>query len=254
MLNIPGLYDEKEDILLVIKDLSSPCYDCRLGHCQKKGSNRGLIWRGNPKARIALVSIMPGRTEMETGKPLTGESGKLSDEWFKSIHLDTNKDMLVINVVQCRPPDVEKVGDFGKKEMSQRDPEQDELATCFPTRCLRVLRAMPNLEVVVTMGWTAARCILGGDPKDQSHLGHWFATSLLPGKAVFCLAHPAAILREEKKVDPDEDKGGVTTAYLSKVYRVEHCLEVFKREYLDLGVVVPYAQYLETIIASAQGL
>jgi uracil-DNA glycosylase family 4 len=229
MLDIPGLYDEKENVLSVIKDLSFPCYDCRLGHCQKPKQNRGLVWRGNPKAKIALVSIMPGPKEMESGKPLTGKSGQLSDKWFKYLKMDTNVDMLVINVVQCKPPDVEK--DDGEK--SQREPELDELAACFPNRCLRILRAMSNLEVVITMGWTAAKCILGGSPTDQSHMGHWYTTSLLPGKAVYCLPHPAALIREEKK--PGD-------AYLEKKYKLIKCLDRLKRQYLDTDKAVTLAK------------
>ena len=214
---------EKENVLAVIKDLSVPCYDCRLGHCQKAKQNRGLVWRGNPTSRIAAVSIMPGPTEMETGKPLTGKSGKLFDKWFKYINLDTNSDCLVINVVQCKPPDVEKKDG----EVSQREPELDELAVCFPNRCLRILRAMPNLEVVVTMGWSAAKCLLGGDPKDTSHMGHWYATTVLPGKAIYCFPHPAALLRE-----PDN---------LDKKYKLIKCLDRFKRQYLDVDKVVELA-------------
>lgn len=224
MLDIPGLHDDKENVLEVIQELTHPCYDCRLGHCQKPKQNKGLIWRGNPKARIALISIMPGPKEMELGKPLMGGSGQLSDKWFKYLKLDTNKDMLVINVVQCKPPDIKKKDG----EVSQRDPEQEELSVCFPTRCLRVLRAMPNLEVIIVLGWAAARCLLGGDPKDQSHMGHWYSTSLLPGKAVYCLPHPAALLRDEKAAAKSE-----SVAYLEKRYRVMKCLDRFKRQYLD---------------------
>jgi uracil-DNA glycosylase family 4 len=221
MLNIPGLYeDEKENVLTVIKDLSVPCHDCRLGYLQNPKHNRGLIWRGDPKARIAAVSIMPGPKEMESGKPLTGGSGKLFDKWFQYLKIDTNKDMLVINVVQCKPPDVLKKGE--EKE-SQRAPEMDEMAVCFPNRCLRVLLAMPNLEVIVTLGWEAARCIVGGTPGDATHMGHWYSTSLLPGKAIYCLPHPAALLREEKN--------------LEKKYKVIKCLDRFKRSYIDTNKV-----------------
>jgi DNA polymerase len=226
MLDIPGLYDEKEDVLTVIKSLSFPCYDCRLGHCQSKGQNHGIVCRGNPTAKIAIVSIMPGATEMATGKALDGKSGKLADKWFEYIKLDTNKDTFIINVVQCRPPEVEKKDG----EKSQREPELDELAICFPNRCLRILRAMPNLEVITTMGWTAARCLLGGEPSDASHLGHWYVTSLLPKVAIYCLPHPAALLRE-----PDN---------LDKKYKVIKCLNRFKRQYLDTKKVVGIAAKL----------
>lgn len=209
-----------ENVNAVIKILSVPCFDCRLGHCQKPKTNRGLVWRGDPKSKIALISIMPGPKEMETGKPLTGKSGQLSDKWFKYIKLDTNKDMFVINVVQCKPPDIEKKDG----ETSQREPEMDELAACFPTRCLRILRAMPNLQIIITMGWTAAKCILGGSPTDASHMGHFYSTSLLPGRAVYCLPHPAAILRDSENLD--------------KKYKVIKCLDRFKRHYLDTDNII----------------
>lgn len=224
MLDIPGLYDETENVLTVIEDLSHPCFDCRLGYLQKKAWNRGLVWRGNPKAKIAVVSIMPGPHEMEKGQPLVGKSGQLFDKWFKYLKLDTNKDCYVINVVQCKPPDIEKEDG----EHSQREPELDELTACFPNRCLRTLRAMPNLEVIVSMGWTAAKCILGGSPTDQSHMGHWYTTSLLPGKAVYCLPHPAALLREESNLD--------------KKYKLIKCLDRFKRQYLDTNKAVDLAK------------
>lgn len=231
---------EAEDVLTVIKDLSHPCFDCRLGHCQKKPGGRGLIWRGNPKARIALVSTMPGPQEVELGQPLVGASGKESDTWFKYLQIDTNKDTLVINVVQCKPPDVEKAGDNGKKETSQREPEIDEMAACFPGRCLRLLKAMPNLEVVVTLGWTAAKCLLGGTPGEPSHMGHWYVSSLLPGKAIFCLPHPAALLREKNK-HKKEDKE-VSDAYLQKKYKIIHALDKLRRAYIDSDKITQLAK------------
>lgn len=219
MLDFGDLYEGevKEDVLHVIQILSVPCYDCRLGYCQNPKQNRGLIWRGNPKAKMAIVSIMPGSQEMITGKPLTGGSGKECDKWFKAIGLDTNKDMLVTNVVQCKPPDIVKKGG----EVGQRTPEYDELAACFSTRCLRVLKAMPNLEMIITLGWDAAACFLGDDAKEASHMGHWYTTTILPGKLVYCLPHPAGLLR---------DKGNE-----EKKWKVAKCLKRFKRQYLDGG-------------------
>lgn len=74
---------------------------------------------------------------------------------------------------------------------------------------------MPNLEMVLTFGWVAAKAVLGGDPKADSHEGMWFTTSYLPGVPVFCLVHPSYILRE-----PSPDKKG----------RLITALDNFKRE------------------------
>jgi DNA polymerase len=210
MLNLP-IINDKEDVLTVIKDLSTECFDCRLGYIQEK--NRGLVHRGNPQARIALISEMPGPKEMIKGKPLVGASGQLSDKWFSYIGLNTNEHMWVCNIVQCKPPDVTK-----KDETSQRDPDITEIAACFPNRCLRVLKAMPNLEIIITMGWVAACAFMGQKVGEKSHMGSWNISSLVPGKAIFCLPHPASMLR-----DPNPDQEG----------KLVECLDNFKREYID---------------------
>lgn len=211
MLDLP-IIEEQEDVFELVKKLTVPCYDCRLGYIQLK--SRGLVHRGNLKATIATISIMPGPKEVETGEALTGGSGKLFDKWFESIGLNTNKHMWVCNIVQCKPPNIEKPGE----DISQREPDRTEMATCFPNRSLRVLKAMPKLEVVITLGWLAASCILGEDAGEKSHMGHWYSTSLLPGKAVYCLPHPAGFMR-----DPTPEKEG----------HIFECLSNFKREYVD---------------------
>jgi hypothetical protein len=50
---------------------------------------------------------------------------------------------------------------------------------------------------------------------------------VLPGKAIYCLPHPAALLRE-----PDN---------LDKKYKLIKCLDRFKRQYLDVDKVVELA-------------
>lgn len=218
MLNFDDLIiNDKEDVLHVIQELTYPCYDCRLGKLQGKKHNRGLIWRGKTTATIAGISIMPGRSEMESGKPFTGRSGKELDKWFKSIGLDTNVDLFITNIVQCKPPEVQKKSE---EKPSQRQPELDEIAICFPSRCLRILRSLPNLEVVITLGLDAAQCLLGDSPKENTHLGHFFTTNLLPNVAVFCLPHPSSLLRDNNKND-------------EKKWRIIKYLERFKRQYLD---------------------
>lgn len=203
-----NLYEDKEDVYDVIKELTTACTSCRLGHIQK---SKGLVWRGNPSAKIALISIMPGPHEVESGKALSGGSGREGDKWFKFIGLDTEKDMWVCNVIQCKPPDVTK-----KDETSQREPEVDELAACFPNRCLRVLQSMPYLEVIITMGWSAARCFLGGNAGEKTHAGNWYETTLLPQIPIFCLPHPAGLLRQ-----PSMEKEGKVIEYM----------KCFQREY-----------------------
>lgn len=205
----------KEDPRVVIKELSKTCNECRLSYLHP--DNRGLILRGNPDGNVAVIGEAPGDTETERGQPLVGVSGREWDKWARFINLDQNR-CLLTNVVQCQPGKQRVDG-----RLSQKPPDKDEIKACFGSRTLRVLTAMPNLEVVITLGWVAAKTILGGEPKGNTHEGRWFTTSILPNIAVFCMVHPAYLLRE-----PSPEKTG----------RVEQNLLLFKREYLDSNKIL----------------
>lgn len=201
----------KEDISKVLKELNVNCTACRLSLLHPH--NRGLLVRGNPLARIGVLAEAPGDKETEMGQPLVGASGKEWNRWAEAIGLNTNKDCFHTNVIQCQPYKSMKEG-----KMQQEAPDRDEISACWVPRGLRVLKALPNLEVVITLGWVAAKAILGGEPKGKSHEGNWYETTALPGIAIFCMPHPSGILREPS---PEKDA------------RVAECMRAFKREYLD---------------------
>lgn len=203
----------QEDVLTVIKQLTSTCGDCRLSLLHP--NNRGFLCRGNPNAKIGVLAEAPGDRETELGQPLIGNSGKEWDKWAASIGINTKTMVFHSNVVQCQPPKEKKEGD---QRASQIPPDKDEIKACFIPRSLRVFKAMPNLECIITLGWVAAKAILGGEPGSKTHEGKWFESTALPGKAVFCMVHPSFVLR-----DPSPEKNA----------RVEEALRAFKREYLD---------------------
>ena len=207
------LEEEQEDVKQVIKELSVNCTACHLSSIHPM--NKGLIHRGNPQAKIAVIAEAPGDTETERGVPLVGRSGQEFERWMKRIGIDTRKDCWICNVINCQPNKIIKDG-----KPSQDTPSKVEVTACFAPRTMRVLKAMPNLEVVITMGWVAARALLGGEPGIKTHEGQWFESSLLPGKAIFCLVHPAYVLRQ-KDNNPEAAKP------------TENCLDFFKYEYLD---------------------
>lgn len=201
----------KEDIQTVLKSLSVNCTACRLSLLHPH--NRGLLVRGNPEANIAVIAEAPGDQETERGQPLVGKSGQEWDRWANTIGLDTNKQCFHTNVVQCQPDKVLK-----EERYQQEPPDKDEIGACWIPRGLRVLKAMPNLEVVITLGWVAAKTILGGEPKGRTHEGNWFESTAIPGIPIFCMVHPSFVLR-----DPTPEKDS----------RVSECMKAFKREYLD---------------------
>lgn len=214
----------REDVHSTIKELSTTCNSCRLSFIHP--FNRGLLHRGNPLAKIAVLAEAPGDKETELGQPLVGNSGKEWERWAASIQLDTQKAVFHTNVIQCQPRKVMK-----EERMQQEPPDKDEIKACWVPRGLRVLKAMPNLEAVITLGWVAAKALLGGEPSSKSHEGNWFESNALPGVAVFCLVHPSYVLR-----DPTPEKD----------IRVSECMKAFKREYLDTQKCYLLSQEVKT--------
>lgn len=226
-----GLDVPQEDVATVIKSLQGTCEHCRLGLLHPH--NRGLIYRGNPFAEIGIVHEAPRDSETERGVAMMGAHGREFERWMRLLGLDTNTDIFLTTVVQCQPPREEKNG-----MMTQREPDDAEVSACFGPRCLRILRAMPNLKAVMTLGWPAAKALLGHKPMAKTHDSQWFETSVLPGIPVFCLVDPVWVVR-----DPSPEK---STA-------VERCLTLFQREYLKEKWVVGMAADAKAA-REAQGL
>jgi DNA polymerase len=192
-LELPA--SKKEDVVQTIKRYTGKCRDCALGY--KFPNNYGFVWRGNPKASLAWIGIMPADKEWETGRAMMGEGGNLLNKWCSFLGINADKDSFIGNVLQCITPRVKKdPKEPGKGEF--RPPDKEELAVCFP-RCLNVLRAMPNLKVVVLLGAVAQEQFAGADnPYGQ---GDWFTNDrLLPGVLFYCMPHPAFVLRSDHPI------------------------------------------------------
>jgi uracil-DNA glycosylase family 4 len=212
MLDFNIIQPDREDAAEVLKLLSVNCTNCRLSLLHP--TNKGLVWRGSLEAKIAIIGEAPGDKETEQGSPMVGPSGREFERWARLLEIDTKTDVLITNVVQCQPAKTDNP-EGGK---AQSAPDKDEIELCFESRALRLLKAMPNLEVVMTLGWVAAEALLETEIGSKSHQAQWFASQKLPGKAIFCLFHPAYLLRQ-----PSQEKKGL----------LEEGLKAFKRDYLD---------------------
>ena len=87
----------------------------------------------------------------------------------------------ICNVVKCRPPE-------------NRVPLPEEAAACMPY--LRAQFALVRPRVIVLLGATAARAVLGPDIRITRDRGIW-----VERKGVWFMPtyHPAALLRDESK-------------------------------------------------------
>ncbi|MBI4721293.1 MAG: uracil-DNA glycosylase, partial [Chitinivibrionia bacterium] len=93
-------------------------YDCR--RCRLcRSRTKIVVDRGNPVAPILIISERPGDNEDLQGKAFVGRAGELLDKMFSAISLDSNKHLLITNVVKCKPE-------------TDRSPLKDEIDACAP--------------------------------------------------------------------------------------------------------------------------
>ena len=159
----------------------SGCTKCSL----HEGRTQIVVDRGNPAAKIMVIGEGPGENEDKQGAAFVGRAGKLFDEVMKAIGLDTNKDMLIANVVKCRPP-------------ANRAPHDEEAQACFPY--LRRQIELVGPKVIVLLGATALKRM---DPTKKNismdaEVGRLFEMPAYPGILFMVFYHPAALLYNSK--------------------------------------------------------
>ena len=143
--------------------------------------------RGNPESKIVVIGEAPGAEEDKTGLCFVGRAGKMLDWVMASVGLDTNKDMLIANVLKCRPPD-------------NRAPTDKEAAACLPYLTRQIALVKPKL--LVLLGNTAVKRLFPEHKKTP--MGQLFGKTLtysqddlkIPALVLF---HPAFLLYDPRK-------------------------------------------------------
>jgi len=137
---------------------------------------------------VMVIGEGPGADEDSTGRPFVGKAGQLLDKMLQSIGLERNKNCYIANIVKCRPP-------------GNRDPEFDEIASCFPFLKRQIALLRP--EIILCAGRVAAQSLLKTGKGINALRGEFFEFSI--GEAVIpvlCTYHPSAILRDESLKRP----------------------------------------------------
>jgi len=139
---------------------------------------------GNPRAKIVLVGEQPGDQEDRAGKPFVGPAGRVLEEALAAAGVD------VAHVYLTNAVKHFKWEPRGKRRIHAK-PRLSEIQACEPWLELELSRLQPR--VVVCLGTTAARAVLGRPVTVAANRGRVLSTELAP--AVFVTAHPSAILR-----------------------------------------------------------
>jgi DNA polymerase len=160
-------------------------YDCQ--RCPRgKARSHIVIDRGNPNSHILIVSERPGDNEDALGQAFVGRSGELLDKIMAAIGLDTNRDMLIANVIKC-------------KAEEDRAPTSGEAEACLPF--LRRQIELMKPKVILVLGAVALKFLAKGREEFsmEKEAGHFFAVPEFPGIQFMVLYHPAFLLRDPRK-------------------------------------------------------
>ncbi len=180
--------DEAAGALAALRErvLAQPC----------PGGRRPVFGTGSIRPHLCVLGEGPAERDEATGRPFSGPAGDLLRRALAEagVRLDT---VWLTNVLKCRAA-VRAEGRW-----VNRPPTEAELAAALPVlrEELRILRP----PVVLCLGATAARALLGRDFAFSRERGRWF--QLPDGPHVLVTYLPAYVLRRR---GPDFDAAYAT--------------------------------------------
>ena len=163
------------------------CKDCPLW----ANATQTVFGAGDPHARVMLVGEQPGDEEDRKGLPFVGPAGRLLDRALEAAGVDRGH-LYVTNAVKHF-----KWEPRGKRRL-HKTPAQREIDACHQWIEREIALVKP--QVIVALGATAAKALIGRDFKVSVRRGQFVESTLAPH--VFATFHPSALLRlrgEEEK-------------------------------------------------------
>ncbi len=162
--------------------------------CALKKTSTNLVFSdGNEESKVMLIGEAPGEEEDKTGKPFTGQAGKLLDKMLNAIG-QNRENTYITNLIFWRPP-------------GNRNPSLEEVDVCLPF-VLRHIELI-NPKILILAGAVAAKAILKENNKGIIQLrGKWQNFSLNKATIIKTMPifHPSFLLRQpSRKRDAWED-------------------------------------------------
>jgi len=139
---------------------------------------------GDEHARVMLVGEQPGDEEDRTGLPFVGPAGRLLDRALEAAGVERER-VYITNAVKHFKWQLR-----GKRRL-HKTPAQREIDACHQWLEGEIRALEP--QVIVCLGATAARALLGKDFKVSLMRGKFVESAYAP--FVFATLHPSALLR-----------------------------------------------------------
>lgn len=156
---------------------------CRGCHLYQDASQT-VFGEGLGRARLMLVGEMPGNDEDLAGKPFVGPAGRVLNDALDEAGIERG-DAYVTNVVKHF-----KWEPRGRRRL-HKTPNAREVGACLPWLEAEIELVRP--EVMVCLGATAAKALLGPDFRVSRQHGQLVPSKLAPHATA--TIHPSAVLR-----------------------------------------------------------
>jgi DNA polymerase len=163
-----------------LRDEATDCRACPLW----ANATQTVFGEGAVHARVMFVGEQPGDEEDKAGRPFVGPAGRVLDEAMERAGIDRNA-AYVTNAVKHF-----KWEPRGKRRM-HKTPAQQEIAACYQWLEREIATVEPSL--IVCLGATAARALLGPKFKITEGRGRFYSVATLPD--ILPTFHPSYILR-----------------------------------------------------------
>jgi uracil-DNA glycosylase len=173
-----------------------------------QNATRAVFGEGLKRARLMLVGEMPGNDEDLQGKPFVGPAGRILDQALDEAQI-ARSDAYVTNVVKHF-----KWQPQGRRRL-HKTPNAREIGACLPWLEAEIELIRP--EVLVCLGATAAKALLGPEFRVSRQHGELLPSNLAP--YVTATGHPSAVLRQ-RSTDARERAMMELVADLKNVQRV----------------------------------
>jgi uracil-DNA glycosylase len=142
---------------------------------------------GRARAPLILVGEQPGDEEDRQGLPFVGPAGRLLDEALKAAQIERAQTYVTNAVKHFKW----KLSEGRGKRRLHEKPNANEVRACRPWLLAEIEAIGP--EVIVCLGATAARSLLGNDFRVTKQRGE--VVTLGSDTSVVATVHPSAILR-----------------------------------------------------------
>jgi len=168
---------------LSLAGLRRAAADCR-GCPLYRDATQTVFGEGLKRSRVMLVGEIPGDREDREGKPFVGPAGRLLDESLVEAGIDRDE-AYVTNAVKHFKWEAR-----GWRRLHSK-PSAREIKACRPWLDAEIAVVEP--EVIVALGATAAKALIGPDFRVTRQRGELIESELAP--YLTATVHPSSILR-----------------------------------------------------------